>query len=966
MRWLMHLLQRFGGLKHRETQSTIFLPVSVRSFTLSFTLLLLVAVLSCKKTPGDAVSPTVVTPDPRPVEGDYRFYFTDPKLAVGIYRRYPTAKLDVFAAGSKSPEGYLTSITSAFFANPNTKDWVWVAYDKGYPHLLFTSKGYSLSFKNYDSSAKSVDITIELDGKVVKEVKKATLDGAFFTSIDQYRTLLRRGGRLADNPTPCQQAKDLNSALGAIANATGCVAGVAGIAMGGITLVGAGVSVFASCFGVADYLVEQVRGEGHGLISDVFGPEVTSQVKLSLDILGSVPSTPAGAVSMLENFLKVVGYIGVGSDLAEGTANLLPSPCDQSALSSGDPHLTTFDGLYYDFQGHGEFVAVKSTTDNFEVQVRQEDPGDSGGQATINTAVAVQTGTDVVCVVTKPDRLYINNQLQNLATFTRRALKDGASVSKSNEDNRNVVAIRHKNSGLVKVRLSSADWLDYSLYLPEARKGKVEGMLGNYDDNRDNDVQVRGGEVLSQQGLLRFEDMYPGFADSWRTSQTNSLFYYDAGKTTNSFTQRNFPRTPINLTADQRTRAESTCRAAGVTEEPYLSNCILDVAITGNASLASAALWGQQADSRAPALPLAVVAEAVSIKRITSFESATYLLKSDGSLWVAGWNNRGSFGIGTNQPETTKGFVQIMTGIKDIASASVYSAHMLLLKNDNSVWAAGANEDGQIGNGATDGRDVLTAVKIMDDGLALAVGGGSSFVIKTDHTLWAFGDNREGKLGDGTQSNRSRPVKVMDNVKAVAIGGRQTLILKTDNTVWGTGNGQVGGIERQAASAVLTPIKLLDGVKSIATGDEHSFALKTDHTLWATGNGAAGQLGHGADGPGAERPNFTKVADNVQAIVAGPSRSFLLKTDNTLWATGLNDAGQFGDGTTTSRNTFGQVATNVKMVSTGGNGFGTGIKGSTFLVKTDHTLWATGGNVAGQLGFAVPTQINGFTPVVIK
>ena len=36
----------------------------------------------------------------------------------------------------------------------------------------------------------------------------------------------------------------------------------------------------------------------------------------------------------------------------------------------GDPHITTFDGLSYTFNGHGEFILVKSTDgSNFHVQV---------------------------------------------------------------------------------------------------------------------------------------------------------------------------------------------------------------------------------------------------------------------------------------------------------------------------------------------------------------------------------------------------------------------------------------------------------------------------------------------------------------------------------------------------------------------------------------------------------------------
>jgi hypothetical protein len=282
----------------------------------------------------------------------------------------------------------------------------------------------------------------------------------------------------------------------------------------------------------------------------------------------------------------------------------------------------TLDGINYDFQGHGEFIATKSTTDNFEVQVRQEDVYQSG-QASVNTAVGVQTGTDIVCVTVKPNRLFINNQLQNLNGLTTLSLQNGASVSKTTEKGKDLLSITTKNGDIIRVVFQAPEYLDYYLALSENRQGKVIGLIGNYDGDKTNDIVVRNGENILTNGGLSFQKLYPTYADSWRIAQRNSLFYYDAGKTTDSYTEKDFPRSVFTLTNDQKTKAEGICRAAGVSSEPYLSNCIVDVAITNNAALAASALWGQEKNAHEPSPTTEIVPPASSLGSYT-FLSGTW------------------------------------------------------------------------------------------------------------------------------------------------------------------------------------------------------------------------------------------------------------------------------------------------------------------------------------------------------
>src|SRR5207253_3823110 len=95
----------------------------------------------------------------------------------------------------------------------------------------------------------------------------------------------------------------------------------------------------------------------------------------------------------------------------------------------------------------------------------------------------------------------------------------------------------------------------------------------------------------------------------------------------------------------------------------------------------------------------------------------------------------------------------------------------------------------------------------------------------------------------------------------------------------------------------------LSGVTAIAGGDWHSLALKSNGTVWAWGLNEEGQLGNGtlidSNTPvqvlGSGGAGYLT---GVTAIAGGVRQSLALKSDGTVWAWGLYQEGVFGNGVT--------------------------------------------------------------------
>jgi hypothetical protein len=164
------------------------------------------------------------------------------------------------------------------------------------------------------------------------------------------------------------------------------------------------------------------------------------------------------------------------------------------------------------------------------------------------------------------------------------------------------------------------------------------------------------------------------------------------------------------------------------------------------------------------------------------------VLKTDGTLWATGHNYNGQLGDGTTTDRTS--YVRVLSGVKSVAAGEW---HTVALKTDGTVWTTGDNGSGQLGDDTypeprTTFAQVLSGVASIAASRAEHSFGGRSLALKTDGTLWGAGTNDLGQLGDGSQFSQLSFAQLLSGVTSIsAQPWAQTLVLKADGSLWGAG-----------------------------------------------------------------------------------------------------------------------------------------------------------------------------------
>eukprot|EP00794_Sanderia_malayensis_P012364 gene12364-13634_t len=186
--------------------------------------------------------------------------------------------------------------------------------------------------------------------------------------------------------------------------------------------------------------------------------------------------------------------------------------------SSGDPHLLTFDKLYYNHYQVGDYVLVNSTCRRFEVHVRTW----KCSSVSCNCGVAVREGDDVVVVDMCRDKI----PRARFASTSNPA--DGTSIKRDNNGKSFIVTF--PSGAFVRVDIlpwGSWYYANFVIQVPSDDHGCTNGLCGTFDGEKSNEMIDKNGKVYKSLG--RGNVAPPGFAESWKLPVGSSLFYYKGG-----------------------------------------------------------------------------------------------------------------------------------------------------------------------------------------------------------------------------------------------------------------------------------------------------------------------------------------------------------------------------------------------------------------------------------------------------
>ncbi|MCL2606010.1 MAG: hypothetical protein FWD93_01850, partial [Coriobacteriia bacterium] len=250
--------------------------------------------------------------------------------------------------------------------------------------------------------------------------------------------------------------------------------------------------------------------------------------------------------------------------------------------------------------------------------------------------------------------------------------------------------------------------------------------------------------------------------------------------------------------------------------------------------------------------------------------SHVLVLNPQGELFAWGNNEYGQVG---DRTRITR-FEPRRIGTDTWAAASAGPIHSLAINSRGELFAWGNNYRQQLGDGTRGQR--RTPVRIgaaRSSWIAISAGYRHSLAVNSSGELFAWGANNDGQLGDGTLTQRRTPRRIgtASNWRTVSAGRNFSLAINSRGRLFAWGDnegGQLGDGTLNGRRATPRRIGTASDWVTVTAGSNHALAINSRGQLFAWGANRNGQLG---DGTRTERraPRRIGTASNWTTVSAG-------------------------------------------------------------------------------------------------
>jgi len=226
--------------------------------------------------------------------------------------------------------------------------------------------------------------------------------------------------------------------------------------------------------------------------------------------------------------------------------------------------------------------------------------------------------------------------------------------------------------------------------------------------------------------------------------------------------------------------------------------------------------------------------------------------------------------------------------------------------------------------------------------------------IRNDGSLWAWGANANGRAGLGEIAQQNYPARIGSDYdwESVSAGQVHGMAIRTDGSLWawGTnGNGRTGLGTTSGDTNSPARVGTDYDWESVSAGNLHTMAIRTDGSLWAWGPNATGRTGIGEGEGYNDVPTRVGTDADWVSVSAGYNHTMAIRSDGSLWATGGNANGRLGIGGEAGgqRDYFVRVGTDTDWESVR-----LGAMATHAMAFRGSDLWAWGNNAQGRIGDA--------------